>query len=1383
MSRAGMQQLSLLRTSRQRMSTSTRSLAAARRWPIGRPRAIPAVLNAPRLRHLSTTTPRRLNSQDEEDTGSYSEADHEHAVISTFDLFSIGIGPSSSHTVGPMRAGNIFVNDLVEANLLHRVNKIRVSIYGSLALTGEGHMTPSALLLGLEGADVETVETAYVPTRFTEIKDSKKIHLGRWLSPDGSKGKEITFDYDREFVWEWGRKLPLHSNGMRFTVYDNEGYVLATNDMFSVGGGFVVNGSLSIAPEETLSTNAPAQLEAGDSEPAAPHPADLAENMYYKEIRRSDAAGDRKTGTEVKPLEEATVEAGAALLGDESASRPNMDVATDVKPESKSTSSSPHPRYPFRDAASLLSLCRKHNLTIAQLVYENEKSLGHTDEDIFRKLFKIWRVMDASILESVQAPAGSKLPGSLKLHRRAPGLYQRLTRGLYPSSASDTTAARLESKFSAADTDQIDQGTTSALSEGSSSLVPQQVKAGGLRKRSPPRIHGSLDHPIAPSPSRRTTFPTMDYLAVYAIAVNETNAGGGRIVTAPTNGAAGIIPAVLKYTTEFISDDPERDIPTFLLTAAAIGMLYKRGATISAAEGGCMAEVGVACSMAAGAFAACMGASPETIEQAAEIGIEHNLGLTCDPIGGLVQAPCIERNALGATKAISSANLALSSETGTQRVRLDDAIRAMRLTAKGMRNEFKETSLSGLATSVHINIPSNSNFTQLPSMDHITNSPEETDSNDRTQACRCCLDLDASRLDENKNHDFKIDAKAGMASRRIDVRQVIDSSQRGCQSCFFIHKALEFFGLRPPGVDGYGRRDTLVLNLPVSQGNPEIAFHSTGLKSYLFLQLYNSSDEGETWRQIRHLPDICADHLSPQGLSFMSACLRTCIDRHPLCRQSEDWVPTRLLYIGATGDNQVQLIETDQGLSERYIALSYCWGDKPTIKTLTENLDDMVSGIPFSALPSTYLDAIVLARELGIKYLWIDALCIIQDSQTDWERECSMMADVYSNAYLTIAAASSMSATQHFLQPFLGTEQDVAHPYRKTFSQKVDDGYGEVLLKARVISQTGVHWRWQVGNDEQAAFEPITRRGWTLQEKLLSTRFLSISATEMSWSCKEAVFCECTSKLNHQRSLQVWHKVVESYSKRALSKPTDKLPAISAIAARVQQRIGSEYVAGLWKDNIDNDLLWQRIAPIRESQPEYVAPSFSWASMDGEVDYFCFRNGRQPYHKTSTVLHVEAQARLEAPLSHVEGGRLDVRGPLSLGVIQGFSNEGLLTFRLGTMYFQVEADTLLQTLTTPGTEGRPRMSACRRNPHGSGKSLSDQLVECPDEIQCWVLRLGSFSVAAKPAQQGFRYFQLLVLGKSPTRGGAYERIGLASWGHQNNNELSSVETVTSITIV
>ncbi|KAF4773237.1 L-serine ammonia-lyase [Colletotrichum scovillei] len=662
-----------------------------------------------RSTRLFGTTAQRRNepasgsaAEDEEDAGSYSEADHEHAVISTFDLFSIGIGPSSSHTVGPMRAGNIFVADLAEANLLHKVNKIRVSIYGSLALTGEGHMTPSALLLGLESADVETVDTAYVPERFTEIKASKKLFLGQGLS-DG-KGKEVAFDYERDFVWEWGRKLPMHSNGMRFTVFDDEGYVLATNDMFSVGGGFVVNGALSINPDASpASSSSMTQVESPDGETAGRHPADLAENMFYKEIRRSDAAGDRRTGAEVKPLDEAKEDpmllegAQGDVLSPIASTTGN---GVDEHEGSEGSTNEPSgPRYPFRDATSLLALCRKHNLTIAQLVYENEKSHGYTDEEIYHKLFKIWQVMDTSILESVQAPLDTKLPGSLKLHRRAPALYRRLTRGLY-STAGHTSPNPLDKAT----------GEKASLPGFSSASTPATISKSNVPgfsvgRRQPPRILGSLDHPITPSPSRRTTFPTMDYLTVYAIAVNETNAAGGRIVTAPTNGAAGIIPAVLKYTIEFISDDPERDIPTFLLTAAAIGMLYKRGATISAAEGGCMAEVGVACSMAAGAFAACMGASPEAIEQAAEIGIEHNLGLTCDPIGGLVQAPCIERNALGAIKAISSANLALSSETGTQKVRLDDAIRAMRLTAKGMRNEFKETSLSGLATSVPFNIP------------------------------------------------------------------------------------------------------------------------------------------------------------------------------------------------------------------------------------------------------------------------------------------------------------------------------------------------------------------------------------------------------------------------------------------------------------------------------------------------------------------------------------------------------------------------------------------------------------------------------------------------------------------------------------------------------
>ncbi|KAI1375414.1 serine dehydratase alpha chain-domain-containing protein [Hypoxylon crocopeplum] len=705
MSRAAVKQLNLLRGA---VGVASRQLT--NRWQANAVRTkqygwrqVAATSTRLQSRCLATQ-PSNSDENEEAESGTYSEADHEHAVISTFDLFSIGIGPSSSHTVGPMRAGGIFLTDLVEAGLLDKVHKIRISIYGSLALTGEGHMTPSALLLGLESANVETVDTSYVPKRFAQIKKDKKLFLGHGLSE--GKGKEIDFDYDRDFKWEWGKKLPLHSNGMRFMVFDHDGMMLATNDFFSVGGGFVINGALSTAATaaaesqaaERASTDAKElQVEAGGG-----HPADLAENVFYKEIRRADAAGDRRTGSEIKHHDANPDDGSMTLL--ETGIGTKSPVASDTEAASTDTASQ-QPRYAFRDARSLLALCKQHNLTIAQLVYENEKSHGYSDEDIFKKVLSIWEVMDNSILEGVQAPLDTTLPGSLKLHRRAPGLYRRLTRGLYPSHAQSPGKSNPQAQLSS-----TTGGNGGTLPAGTG--VAETAKAttslsrkGTTGKRGPPRVHGSLYHPVMPSPPRRTTFPAMDYLTVYAIAVNETNAAGGRIVTAPTNGAAGIIPAVLKYTIEFISDDPERDIMTFLLTAAAIGMLYKRGATISAAEGGCMAEVGVACSMAAGAFAAVMGASPETIEQAAEIGIEHNLGLTCDPIGGLVQAPCIERNALGAVKAISSANLALSSEPGTQKVTLDDAIRAMRLTAQGMRNEFKETSLSGLATSVPLNIP------------------------------------------------------------------------------------------------------------------------------------------------------------------------------------------------------------------------------------------------------------------------------------------------------------------------------------------------------------------------------------------------------------------------------------------------------------------------------------------------------------------------------------------------------------------------------------------------------------------------------------------------------------------------------------------------------
>ncbi|KAH8426804.1 uncharacterized protein LDX57_004534 [Aspergillus melleus] len=673
--------------------------------------AIKAIGHGPQPRLMSASAASSGNEVEKEDkeSGLYSEAHHEHAVISTFDLFSIGIGPSSSHTVGPMRAGNIFISDLLKADILQRVSKIKVSIYGSLALTGEGHMTPSALLLGLESADVETVDTAYVPARFERIKAEKKLHLGHGL-PGTDQGKEIAFDYNVDFKWEWAKKLPMHSNGMRLMVFDESGDMLAYNDLFSVGGGFVVNGALSTA------TTAAKQPDQGKLQPSTvglqteaqgAHPADLTENVFYKEIHREEAVGDRRSGPEVN-------DAGAipqSSTGLAEIKQKNEAVAkTGDENGEERASAAAKPTYPFHNGRSLLNLCKHHNLTIAQLVYENEKSLGYTDEEIMTKLLRIWDVMDNSILEAVMAPPGSTLPGSLKLHRRAPALYRRLARGLYASHTQpvkDVETQQIQAR-------ERKQGQISSSTEGSSeALEPTLTSTSaatsfGQRpkgKRGLPHVHGSFYHPIMPSPQRRVALPAMDYLNVYAMAVNETNAAGGRIVTAPTNGAAGIIPAVLKYIVEFISDDPDHDVPVFLLTAAAIGMLYKRGATISAAEGGCMAEVGVACSMAAGAFAACMGASPEVIEQAAEIGIEHNLGLTCDPIGGLVQAPCIERNALGAIKAVSSANLALSGDVGTQKVSLDNAIRAMRLTARGMRNEFKETSLSGLATSVPLNIP------------------------------------------------------------------------------------------------------------------------------------------------------------------------------------------------------------------------------------------------------------------------------------------------------------------------------------------------------------------------------------------------------------------------------------------------------------------------------------------------------------------------------------------------------------------------------------------------------------------------------------------------------------------------------------------------------
>ncbi|WFD29802.1 hypothetical protein MSPP1_000815 [Malassezia sp. CBS 17886] len=622
----------------------------------------------------------------------------EHAVISMFDLFSVGIGPSSSHTVGPMRAGAIFVSDLRDAGILRAVAKIKLALYGSLAATGKGHMTPQALLLGLEGADCETVDTDSVPQRYEKIMMSKYLTLGK-DTPQAGKPQRLYFDCEKDLEWKWGQKLPMHSNGMRMSVFSEEGDLLATNDFYSIGGGFVVNGMMDVAGAPDLG-----KTRAGDGrEPteenrlvsvdavSAPthHPIDALENVFYKSIRRSDADGERREG--VRKVDNSAQEAGAQLPAPrESQPDCTQSPATVQSAQTEDDGTTPggsppkEPRFPFHNMASLLAITRQHNLTIAQVVYENELT-WFTAEEIHEKIMRIWSVMDEGIRAGVHSDQ-KVLPGSLKMRRRAPKLYSQLTRGLYmgPRRMGNRGADGKQAG------DECDDGSGAA----SQDLIPRSTAPARRREQSrAPRIRGAFQHDVLPVPARRPNFPAMDWLSCWAIATNEQVAAGGRIVIAPTLGAAGIIPAVLRYVVEFVALSPEDEenlVMTFLLTAAAIGMLFKRGATISAAEGGCMAEVGTSCSMAAAAFAACMGASPEVIEQAAETAIEHNLGLTCDPVDGLVQAPCIERNAVGAVKAVVSANLALSTG-GDHSISLDEAIHAARITAADMHTKYKET--------------------------------------------------------------------------------------------------------------------------------------------------------------------------------------------------------------------------------------------------------------------------------------------------------------------------------------------------------------------------------------------------------------------------------------------------------------------------------------------------------------------------------------------------------------------------------------------------------------------------------------------------------------------------------------------------------------------
>lgn len=473
-------------------------------------------------------------------------------MTSLFELFKIGIGPSSSHTVAPMRAAHAFLRGLQRAGVFDRVARVQVDLYGSLALTGIGHGTDSAVLTGLTGETPDSIE----PSRHTAIlldASEGTLLLGGTRQIAFERASDLLFHKDQMYP---DAGVVTHPNGVRFSAFDADGNTLANEVFYSIGGGFIVT------------------------------------------AERFSASG--------------------AATPDSSRSVP----------------------YPFRSAAELLAMAAGANITIAEAVFANElamvsdkkilrpriESTGNDTNDVRNGVMALWAVMDDTIQRGILNEG--TLPGGLNVRRRAPRL-----------------SARLHEK-------------------------------------------GSSD-PLAP----------LDWVTVFAMAVNEENAAGGRVVTAPTNGAAGVVPAVARYYQDFIPGANEDGLLRYFLTAAAIGILYKENASISGAEVGCQGEVGVACSMAAGGLVAALRGTNAQVEHAAEIGMEHNLGMTCDPIGGLVQIPCIERNGMGAVKAVNAARMSMN-ELDEHKVSLDQVIRTMYQTGLDMQSRYKETSLGGLALNV-----------------------------------------------------------------------------------------------------------------------------------------------------------------------------------------------------------------------------------------------------------------------------------------------------------------------------------------------------------------------------------------------------------------------------------------------------------------------------------------------------------------------------------------------------------------------------------------------------------------------------------------------------------------------------------------------------------
>jgi L-serine dehydratase len=455
-------------------------------------------------------------------------------AISVFDLLKIGIGPSSSHTVGPMRAARQFALELEREALLERVESVRAELFGSLGATGRGHGSPKAVVLGLMGETPESVDVESIDGILAALRQTRRLEL---------LGRRVIAFSEAEHVLLLRKALPYHPNGMRFTACAADGDVLRSRVYYSVGGGFVV---------------------------------------------------------------------------DENATDGESPVTLDHTPVA----------FPFRTGDELLALCERERLSISQVMLENEQA-WRSEAEVRAGLLRIWEAMQACVRRG--CTTDGTLPGGLQVNRRAPALYRKL-----------------------------------------------------------------IENPEA---GLRDPLTALDWVSLYALAVNEENAAGGRVVTAPTNGAAGILPAVLHYYRRFVPGATDDGVVRFLLTAGAIGVLYKENASISGAEVGCQGEVGSACSMAAGALAEALGGTPAQAENAAEIGMEHNLGLTCDPVGGLVQVPCIERNAMASIKAINAARLALQGD-GEHFVSLDMVIRTMRDTGADMKSKYKETARGGLALNV-----------------------------------------------------------------------------------------------------------------------------------------------------------------------------------------------------------------------------------------------------------------------------------------------------------------------------------------------------------------------------------------------------------------------------------------------------------------------------------------------------------------------------------------------------------------------------------------------------------------------------------------------------------------------------------------------------------